>query len=84
MRNDFIQMDVDVKIPSMKYMDYARKLEALKYLAAHKQTGTPRSLAEKLEVSERTAERMVQQLRDDGIPIRYNRFRSSYEIVEGN
>jgi len=66
----------------MTYMNYSRKLEAIKYMAAHKQTGTPRQLAEKLEVSVRTAERMVQQLRDVGVHIIYNRFRNTYELQE--
>ena len=65
----------------MKFIEYSRKLEAIKYMAAHKQTGNPRELAKKLDVSERTAERMVQQLRDNGLHIRFNRFRNSYELL---
>ncbi len=64
----------------MTYFDHTEKLETLKYLAEHKQAGTPRDLAKKLCVSERTILRMVQQLRDRGYPITYNRFRETYEV----
>ncbi len=64
----------------MTYFDYTRKLETLKHLAERKQAGTPRELAKKLDVSERTVLRMVQQLREQGNTITYNRYRSSYEI----
>ncbi len=37
-------------------------------------------LAAKLNVSKRTVQRMVQQLRDHGYPIKFNRFRNSYEV----
>ncbi|HYV91430.1 MAG TPA: HTH domain-containing protein [Chitinophagales bacterium] len=66
----------------MRYIEYSKKLQAIKDMAEHRRTGTPRQLAEKLEVSERTAERMVEHLRDSGVPITYNRYRSSYEINE--
>ncbi len=68
------------QITIMTYFEYTEKLERIKYLAANKQAGTPCSLARKLNVSERTALRMVQQLRDHGYPIAYNRFRCTYEI----
>ncbi|MEJ7685319.1 MAG: helix-turn-helix domain-containing protein [Segetibacter sp.] len=54
-------------------------METIKHLAQHKRTGTPQQLAKKLDVSERTVERMIQQLRDNNYPIRYNRFRYTYE-----
>lgn len=64
----------------MKFIEYSRKLEAIKDMAEHKRTGSPRQLAEKLEISKRTAARMVEHLRNNGIPIIYNRYRNSYEI----
>ncbi len=64
----------------MKFTQYAEKLETIKYLAQLKQTGTPQQLAKKLDVSERTVERMIQQLRDNNYPIKYNRFRYTYEV----
>ncbi|NJO02342.1 MAG: HTH domain-containing protein [Bacteroidia bacterium] len=41
-------------------------------------TGTPGELAQKLEVSERTAKRMIAQLRESGLDIRYCRYENSY------
>lgn len=64
----------------MKFAEYARKLEVIKYLAGHKKTGNPRFLAKKLEVSERTVQRMIQHLRNSGCPVVFNRFRGTYEV----
>lgn len=64
----------------MKFICYVEKLETIKYLAQRKQAGTPQQLAKKLDVSERTVQRMIQQLRDNGYPIKYNRFRFTYEV----
>ena len=64
----------------MKFVEYFEKLETIKYLAEHKKTGTPRCLAKKLNVSERTIQRMVQRLRAQGYPIIFNRFRGTYEV----
>ncbi len=64
----------------MTFLEYSEKLKTLKYLAEHKQTGNPQQLAKKLDVSERTVERMVQRLRDNGFPIKYNRLRCTYEV----
>ena len=64
----------------MKFIEYAEKLETIKYLAIHKKTGNPTLLAKKLNVSERTVQRMVQQLRDHGYPVTFNRFRCTYEM----
>jgi predicted DNA-binding transcriptional regulator YafY len=66
----------------MKFTEYLEKLETLKYLAEHKRSGSPIRLAEKLNVSERTIQRMVQQLRESGYPIIFNRFRSTYEVKD--
>ena len=64
----------------MTFIAYTEKLETIKYLSQHKRTGTLEQLSEKLNVSERTARRMVQQLRDQGLPIKYNRYRYTYEV----
>jgi len=66
----------------MKFIEYAEKLETLKYFAEHKRGGTPLQLSEKFNVSKRTIERMVQQLREQGYPITYNRYRNTYEVKE--
>ena len=64
----------------MTYFEYDEKLQLIKYLAQRRQTGTPSRLAKKLNVSERTVLRMIQQLRDHGYSIKFNRPRSTYEI----
>lgn len=66
----------------MNFFDYAEKLETIKYLCLHKRTGTPQQLANKLHVSERTIQRMIQKLREHGHVITFNRFRTTYEIEE--
>ncbi|HYE55959.1 MAG TPA: HTH domain-containing protein [Chitinophagaceae bacterium] len=64
----------------MTFRQYAEKLETIKYLAKLKRTGSPQHLAEKFRVSARTIQRMVNQLREHGYPITFNRHRNSYEI----
>ncbi len=66
----------------MTFLEYAEKLETIKYLAHHKRAGTPQYLAEKFDVSERTVQRMIQHLRDRGCAISFNRNRNTYEIAE--
>ena len=63
----------------MTFIEYSEKIETLKHLANHKQAGTPKQLAKKFQVSERTIQRMVQGLRDHGYAITFNRFRKTYE-----
>ncbi len=63
----------------MRFIEYAQKMETIKYLVQHKRTGTPAELAQKLGLSERTILRMIQQLKESGFPVHYNRFRFSYE-----
>lgn len=65
----------------MRFIEYSNKLETIKYLSRYKRTGTPRQLAKKLQVSERTLLRMVQQLREQNYPILFNRNRGCYEIA---
>lgn len=66
----------------MKFLKYIEKLETIKYLSQHKRTGTVEELAERLNVSPRTVRRMVQQLRDQGFSITYNRLRYTYEVKD--
>jgi DNA-binding Lrp family transcriptional regulator len=51
-------------------------------LAGLKGTGTPAELAIKLEISERSVKRIIKEIRDEGICIRYNIKRESYVIDE--
>ena len=64
----------------MKIGEYLEKLETIKYLIEHKRAGTPHVLSQKLGVSERTLDRMIRLLKDQGYPIQYNHFRRTYEL----
>ncbi len=66
----------------MTFLMYLEKLETIKYLSQLKRTGTVEKLAGKLNVSQRTARRMVHQLREHGFPITYNRYRYTYEVKD--
>lgn len=66
----------------MRYTEYSRKLDAIKYMAEHHRTGSPENLASRLNVSERTVIRMIRQLRRQGYPIIFDRFRLSYVMHE--
>ena len=64
----------------MKFENYQEKLEQLKKLVAYSNTGSPKELAKKLNVSERTARRLVERLRDQNYLIRYCRKSNSYVL----
>lgn len=66
----------------MKFIDHLEKLEAIRYMAARRSTGSLGCLASKLDISERTAERMINQLRESGYDITFSRFRNSYVLEE--
>lgn len=64
----------------MKFIEYAEKLETIKYMIEHKRAGTPFALAKKLNLSERTIQRMIMHLRENGYPVKFNRVRGCYEV----
>jgi predicted transcriptional regulator len=51
-------------------------------LAALKGTGSPSELATRFEISVRSVKRLVKEIRDDGIYIRYCKKRGSYVTDE--
>jgi hypothetical protein len=57
------------------------KLRLLK-LATLKSTGAPADLALRFEISERSVKRIVKEIRDEGIELRYCQFRRSYVTEE--
>lgn len=63
----------------MRYLEYSDKLARLKSIIESGEQGSPFMLANKLGLSERTLLRMVQQLRDQGYPVVYNRKGNRYE-----
>ncbi|MCB0735969.1 MAG: HTH domain-containing protein [Bacteroidetes bacterium] len=64
----------------MDYVSYNHCLQRILELVKFKRTGTPKALAQKLNVSERTLRRMIAHLKEEGIAIRYNRSIQSYTI----
>lgn len=62
----------------MNYLEYAKRLTWLEHQVEKSATGTPCQLADRLGISERTARRMIYQLKREGLSIRYCRIRQSY------
>jgi DNA-binding Lrp family transcriptional regulator len=56
--------------------------ERILNLARLKCTGTPSDLGEKFEISERSVKRIVKEMREEGIDIRYDYASLSYVKVE--
>jgi DNA-binding Lrp family transcriptional regulator len=51
-------------------------------LAMLKATGTPEELANKFEISERSVKRIIKEMREEGIRIKFDYIRLSYVIDE--
>jgi biotin operon repressor len=51
-------------------------------LASLKSTGTPLELANRLDISDRSVKRLIKEIRDEGIAIRYCHVRRSYVTEE--
>lgn len=66
----------------MTHMEFAESIETIKYLCEHKRAGTPKELAKKFNISERTLLRIIKCLPESGHPVSFNRFRKTYEIKE--
>jgi predicted DNA-binding transcriptional regulator YafY len=64
----------------MKFYEYQAKLDRIRELARTNATGSPKELARRIEVSERTLYRLVQNMRDQGIPLEYCRRTSTYYL----
>jgi biotin operon repressor len=57
----------------MDYKTYAQRLDYLKELIEKGQLSSPKDLSEKFECSERTISKMINDLRESGIEIKYSR-----------
>jgi biotin operon repressor len=57
----------------MDYKTYAQRLDYLKELIEKGQLSSPKDLSEKFECSERTIRKMINDLRESGIEIKYSR-----------
>jgi predicted transcriptional regulator len=62
----------------MKFVEYQEKIDSLIKLAKHSNTGTPKELAKRLNISERTVYRLIQNLNDQNIEINFCRKVKSY------
>ncbi|PWG78044.1 HTH domain-containing protein [Pararcticibacter amylolyticus] len=58
------------------------RLEVIDYLIKSKSTGTPKRFAERLDISERRLYELLNEMRELGAPISYNRYRSTYYYKE--
>lgn len=65
----------------MNYFDYSEKLNTIYYLTKTCATGTPKELACRLNVSEKTVRRMINQLRNQGFLIKYCRIKLTYTLT---
>jgi Mn-dependent DtxR family transcriptional regulator len=64
----------------MTYLECAKTIERITFLAQRKMTGTPKELAEKLDVSESTVKRIVGRMKEQNIEICYCKYENSYII----
>lgn len=64
----------------MKIYEYQERLSRIQNLAKRNATGTPKELADKMGISERTLLRLVKQIKHQGISIEYCRKTNTYLI----
>ncbi len=64
----------------MNHSDRSKTIDRIIDLAVLKNTGHLGDLAEKLDISPRTVKRIIAGMRDDGIPIRFDRRIGSYVL----
>ena len=57
-------------------------LQRIDHLIRTRATGTPDQLADRLNISERHVYRLVGKLRDQGLPIGYDKFKCTYYYSE--
>jgi len=68
----------------MKIYTHIERIKHLNSLIKRGVTGTPLQLAEKLNVSKATANRLIAELRDRGAPILYCKHSQCYKYTEAN
>lgn len=64
----------------MNFREYTVAINRITELAKRKSTGSPKELAKRLNVSERTTFRLIESIKEQGTPIIYCRHSSSYII----
>jgi predicted DNA-binding transcriptional regulator YafY len=66
----------------MKFTEYQGKVNFLLKLASYSNTGTPKELAKRLNVSERTLYRLIENLKSQDVSIVFCRKSKTYMIKE--
>jgi len=66
----------------MKFFEQMKRLERVDQLIRMKATGSPKDLAQRLSLSERSIYDLINQMKSLGAPIIYNSLRGSYEYEE--
>ena len=67
---------------SMTYIEHQEKLERIKALVEFGNTGTPKELANTLNISERTARRLIGKLKELKVPIEFCRKSKKYLLIK--
>jgi DNA-binding Lrp family transcriptional regulator len=73
---------MDFRPTVMKKFDKACLKVRIHKLALLKGTGTPAEMADRFEISERSVKRIIKEMRDEGIHLRYDYIRISYVLSE--
>lgn len=66
----------------MDYKTYSRRLEYLKEIIIKGKLSSPKDLSGKFECSERTIRKMINDLREEGLEIKYSRKNLKYFVKE--
>lgn len=65
----------------MKIYENLTLMERIDRLTRLKATGTPKELANRLDISERSLYNLIKQMKSLGAPIEYNKARNSYQYT---
>ncbi len=65
----------------MNFITYSKKIALVEVYIKNKWASTPSTIAEKLEVSERTVLRMIDHLKKQGKKIEYCKKEKMYKII---
>jgi len=68
----------------MKILTQIERIKYIDWLIRRKATGTPKQLAEKLNVSVITVYRYIRDLKDMGAPIKFCKYCESYKYTDEN
>lgn len=64
------------------FLDCSERIERIHFLIKREITGTPKQLAEKINLSERHTYRLVNLMRDLGAPIIYCPYKQTYKYTK--